>query len=401
MNAKFVYHLSDRWNLTVLMIASMLFHSAVIAQCISSGSSVHFALTGHNTTAGYATVYVLTNSEGKILETVTDGFAAPEVNGSYLIYAVNYKTSGAAPVTTAGTDITAIGGECVAVSEQPAQFCVNGGCVPIGASIAFQVTGNNTSPGYLTEYIITDTTGQIISKHPGSPVNAPSVEGTYRIYAVNYNAGTQAPNLAAGTNISEIDGACAAISSTPIEFCASRPMPVTLVSFSATSEPGTVQLDWVTTEEINAEKFEIQRSKNAKTWLAIGEQAAKGDSKERIFYQFTDRAPLTGLAYYRLKMIDRDKTYSHSRILNVQLSGVSTNVNVYPNPANEVLLLKENKSSTVSRVTLSTLTGTKVFHQATFPREGIDIKNLGAGIYFLEITWQGGHTESKRIVIAR
>lgn len=403
MKKRCLIRFSARWKLTALLMILGAFHALLRAQCISAGSSIHFTTAGDNTTVGYTTVYLLTNSDGRILKTVTDGFAAPDVNGTYHIYAVNYKTSGSIPTTTPGTNIAAIGGACAAVSQQPAQFCVSGGCVPVGGSIAFQVSGNNTSDGYVTRYALTDSTGRIVSAYNESPVTLPSVSGTYRIYAVNYLAdgGSSAPNLGAGTLIADIGGSCASISQTPIEICTMQPMPVTLLSFSLAQKAQTVQVNWATTEEVNAEKFEIQRGNDAKNWQVIGSRAAEGDSKALVSYQFTDLTPLPGQGYYRLKMIDRDRTFTYSRIQSVRMDGKLTSTFVYPNPTGERLLLKMPEADVIRYVTLVSQAGATVFEDVSFPPSGIDVRNVAAGTYLLKVTWQSGQSELHRIVIAR
>ncbi|MGG7661753.1 T9SS type A sorting domain-containing protein [Dyadobacter sp. BHUBP1] len=393
---------SAHWKLTALLVMLGALPRMLSAQCLNAGSSVHFSVAGNNTTAGYTTVYLLTNTNGRILKTVTDGFAAPDVNGTYYLYAVNYKTSGTAPNTTPGTNISAIGGDCVDISQQPAQFCVSGGCVPAGSSVAFQVTGHNTSAGYLTRYALTDSTGRIVSAHTESPITLPSAPGKYRIYAVNYLAegGSLAPNLAAGVLIADIGGSCASASQTPIEICAAPSMPVTLLSFSLTQEAGTVQVNWVTTEEINAEKFEIQRGNDAKNWQIIGSHMAEGDSKALVSYQFTDAAPLSGQGYYRLKMIDRDKTFAYSRIQSIRLNNKRTHTFVYPNPTQDRLLLKKPEADVLRHVSLTSQAGITVFEGASFPSAGIDVRNIAAGSYLLKITWQSGQDELHRIIVA-
>ncbi|MBO9617244.1 MAG: T9SS type A sorting domain-containing protein [Dyadobacter sp.] len=396
-------HFSARWKWTALLIMLGAFPRILSAQCVNAGSPIHFTIAGNNTATGYTTVYLLTNSDGRILKAVTDGFAAPDVNGTYYLYAVNYKTSGTGPTMTPGTNIAAIGGDCTAASEQPAQFCVSGGCVPAGSSVAFQVTGHNTSAGYLTQYALTDSTGHIVSSHTESPITLPSAPGKYRIYAVNYLAigGSLAPNLQAGTLITEIGGTCASASQTPIEVCAAPSMPVTLLSFSLAQEARTVRVNWVTTEEVNAEKFEIQRARDAKNWQAIGSQGAEGDSKVLVSYQFTDPAPLSGQGYYRLKMIDRDQSFTYSRIQSIRLGNKEAYASVYPNPTQDRLLLMKPEADVIRHVILTSQSGTTVFKGASFPTAGIDVRNIAAGTYLLKITWQNGQEEVHRIVVGR
>lgn len=94
-------------------------------------------------------------------------------------------------------------------------------CVYPGSNISFAKTGQNTSAGYTTRYVLTTASGIIISVHANSTtaIPAPNQAGTYRIYAVNYQT-ANAPTLAPGINISTVTTgtACAALSA-PLEFC--------------------------------------------------------------------------------------------------------------------------------------------------------------------------------------
>ena len=67
-------------------------------------------------------------------------------------------------------------------------------------------TGNNTSAGYTTVYVLTNNTGIIQNSGANASFSVPSSATNgqeFRIYAVNYN-GT-APNLSNGTNINSVE----------------------------------------------------------------------------------------------------------------------------------------------------------------------------------------------------
>ncbi|CAG5068551.1 hypothetical protein DYBT9623_01282 [Dyadobacter sp. CECT 9623] len=95
-------------------------------------------------------------------------------------------------------------------------------------------------------------------------------------------------------------------------------LPVTLTSFTASKSGKLANLAWATAEESNSDYFVVQRSSDAKTWKEIGRKAASGQSKSKRNYTFTDQKPLSGAGYYRLKMVDRDQTFSYSAIKNVK-----------------------------------------------------------------------------------
>jgi hypothetical protein len=188
--------------------------------CVNAvgGSTISASATGNNTAAGFTTQYVLTNASGVIRSSNSSGsFTAPNETGEFRIYAVNYSTSGAQPSLTAGTNIAAIGGACVDVSDIPKCFnitpaVVNCTTVNAGSTIAATTTGNNTSAGFTTVYVLTNASGAIQSSNATGSFIAPITAGEYRIYAVNYLTSGVAPTLTNGTNIAAIGGECVDIS---------------------------------------------------------------------------------------------------------------------------------------------------------------------------------------------
>ena len=348
------------------------------AQCVSPGTAINFTNTGNNTSAGYNTVYVLTDNAGIILQEVSSGFSAPSTSGDYKVYAVDY-------------------------SSDPLLFCVAGqsNCLATGSAIAFSTTGQNTDPGFETMYVLTDSADVIISSANASPITAPSTAGTYKIYVVNYdtNNGNSTPTLTAGTPISGVGGDCVAISDSPLVVCVAPPMPVILVSFTAVEESGVAQLKWETTEESNSERFDIQRSADAKVWVNIGTKGAAGESKALQTYNFSDISPLKGANYYRLKMIDQDATFSYSRIEGIRFKkGV---ISVYPNPVENVLFLTGIEWSDVKLISIHNSSGQTVYARSSFSSSGINVSRLATGIYLVRITETDGTVHTSKVVILK
>ncbi len=111
-------------------------------------------------------------------------------------------------------------------------------------------------------------------------------------------------------------------------------LPLELVSFEAEAFRNDVSLDWTTENEENTSKFIIQRSPDGVQFSPIGTVAAAGTSNATLNYNFLDDEPLQGRSYYRLKMIDIDGTFSHSKTVSV-LRDEFQIVNIYPNPVQD------------------------------------------------------------------
>ncbi len=95
-------------------------------------------------------------------------------------------------------------------------------------------------------------------------------------------------------------------------------VPITLVSFTAYKQGNTAVLNWVTTNEYDMNRHEIQRSTDGNSFPMIGYLPADNSSSTQHNYQFVDNYPNAARTYYRLKSIDNygQVTYSPIRTLN-------------------------------------------------------------------------------------
>jgi len=95
------------------------------------------------------------------------------------------------------------------------------------------------------------------------------------------------------------------------------PLPVELISFSATPDKNKVILKWKTASEINNSHFIIEKSYNAYHFSPIGNINGAGNSNQPIHYIFEDYSTDSAIVYYRLKQVDYDGQYDYSNIVSV------------------------------------------------------------------------------------
>jgi hypothetical protein len=95
-------------------------------------------------------------------------------------------------------------------------------------------------------------------------------------------------------------------------------LPVELLYFHAKAAESRVELTWATNSEKNNAYFGIERSANGHTYEEVGRVDGAGNSRQQKTYSFVDNAPLPGLAYYRLKQLDTDGTFTYSKIAAVE-----------------------------------------------------------------------------------
>lgn len=116
---------------------------------------------------------------------------------------------------------------------------------------------------------------------------------------------------------------------------AQTPLPIELLYFNARAdEDRTVALGWATATEHDNAYFTVERSENGTDWEPLFDVPAIGNSTNTTVYAETDRAPLRGLSYYRLRQTDEDGTSTTSTAVPVRIDDPHE-VLVFPDPAED------------------------------------------------------------------
>lgn len=110
-------------------------------------------------------------------------------------------------------------------------------------------------------------------------------------------------------------------------------LPVELLTFGAEAFATHVELEWLTQTERNSSHFDVERSYDGEHFTTRGRVSAAGLSGSRIDYSWADEYPLTGVAYYRLRFVDRDGSFKFSNVVSVVFRSTSAKLIVHPNPA--------------------------------------------------------------------
>ncbi len=170
-------------------------------------------------------------------------------------------------------------------------------------------------------------------------------------------------------------------------------LPVELLSFTGILIDDYVQLDWTTVTEINSDYFSIERSTDGVSFREIGTKDAAGESSSSLSYDHQDKDPFNGMNYYRLKMIDRDETFTYSNVVAIQLSDIRETV-AYPSPTKGQLFV--NAGGKINTIIIFDAAGKSLRTINGLGNENaeINVNQLSAGIYFLKV-----ETDSRTDVI--
>jgi hypothetical protein len=99
-------------------------------------------------------------------------------------------------------------------------------------------------------------------------------------------------------------------------------IPVKLVAFTAQGQQRNVLLNWQTAQENNSDFYLVEKSSDAIHFVTAARLAAAGNSSNPVYYSYTDLNAFTGsgILYYRLKITDRDGSFSYSPVVAVGMN---------------------------------------------------------------------------------
>lgn len=166
-------------------------------------------------------------------------------------------------------------------------------------------------------------------------------------------------------------------------------LPIELSSFSLAQKGNAVNLNWTTATETNNDYFTIERSSDLQKFEALDQVPGSGNSYTSKSYQYTDKQPLNGLAYYRIKNTDKDGKFYYSEVKAIGYEHNLTNVVVSPVPAQKNISVSfsaiENKDYTLNIYNSEgRLMLTKNLQAANGINDNsIDVGELPSGIYQL------------------
>lgn len=184
-------------------------------------------------------------------------------------------------------------------------------------------------------------------------------------------------------------------------FCSSTtgaPLPVVLTRFAALPAPMGVALTWQTAQELNNAYFAVERAIDGKIFGEVLRVAGAGTTSQPQTYEALDRAPLAGLAYYRLRLVDHDGTTTYSPIVAVTMTTKRPAITglvaqVMPNPAlaaGPLTLRVQQEVAVPVQLTITDLQG-RVLHRQVLPAALVTELPLalpalrGGGVYLLRL----------------
>lgn len=173
------------------------------------------------------------------------------------------------------------------------------------------------------------------------------------------------------------------------------PVPVTLKSFTAVlTGSKLVKLHWATLQEINCDRYEIERSTDGKIFVKTGTVKGSGFTSLDMYYDFTDDiSSLAGtVVYYRLRQVDIDGKNSFSKVISLRLKQTG-GFTVSPNPFSSHLNLNIDwKNAEAASLRIFNSNGKLISTRSLQLMKGTnfvqlnDLSGIPAGNYILQIS---------------
>ncbi|MCU0346226.1 MAG: T9SS type A sorting domain-containing protein [Saprospiraceae bacterium] len=331
-------------------------------------------------------------------------FSDPAVVGSDLTWTVSIAASSSSFVMAAGNIRYNFNNTYMSTTSAPV-FNVTGpglqldntgflGTAPNRyVNLAFSPTGGN-----LTITTTPFTIGTVSHALVGSPPSGTTANVRIRAFGVVPAGYTNPPPTASATNTTRIfttGGLLITPPGTPVNGVESFPLtalPVELAEFTATAKGSYNQLRWMTETELNSEHHIVERSADGiENWQEIGRKQAAGTTQVKQEYGLEDKQPLP-LGYYRLKLVDFDGKYEHSKVVSVKRDADGFAVTgMFPVPSDrKVNLLVTLPEAAELKVTVTDMVGRVVQLSEYDAIKGtntldIDMENFAAGTYFVKL----------------
>jgi hypothetical protein len=154
----------------------------------------------------------------------------------------------------------------------------------------------------------------------------------------------------------------------------------------------SVSLQWTTTLESNVQSFVIERALNGGFYNAIDTVSAANQGRFTQKYSSVDPSVVSGMYYYRLKMVTSEGIVKYSAVANVFVSSLSAPL-VYPNPApatggQTLTIAQGDENEPVKFVNIYDINGRLASKYTCTSTNGITeiiISGIPNGLYIVEV----------------
>ena len=177
------------------------------------------------------------------------------------------------------------------------------------------------------------------------------------------------------------------------------PLPIELLSFTATPFETAVQLNWSTASEINNDYFTIERSESGVSFEKIEQIDGAGNSLIILNYSSLDKTPLYGISFYRLMQTDFNGQNNYSKIISANIENKNVEkIKVYPSPfTNELTIEKIKYINNAAKYEIINALGATLLSGYLNQKTTLSTSSLTPGVYVIKID-NGDFLEYQKII---
>jgi hypothetical protein len=168
-------------------------------------------------------------------------------------------------------------------------------------------------------------------------------------------------------------------------------LPIKLKSFNSTYKNNVVTLNWKSIYENNFDFYQLEKSTDANQFTSIAIIKGKSINGNTADYSFTDASFINDKQYYRLKMVNKDGSFTYSQVITSS-SKSSLEISLYPNPANNLLVVTHPQLSELGSIQIFNQEGKLVKSSNTqigTAQTSVDVEILNKGSYVLHFLANG------------
>jgi hypothetical protein len=148
-------------------------------------------------------------------------------------------------------------------------------------------------------------------------------------------------------------------------------LPVKFLSFKLTQNNGDILVQWLTTSEVNADYYSVERSFDGSNWASLVTIPANNKQKEISSYSFNDKQPIGSTIYYRIRQVDNNGAFAYTGIKTIKKDEIRTGVIKATVSGGNVILHFEDQIKRTVLVRLIALNGAVLSTQSLNQPSGL------------------------------
>lgn len=156
-------------------------------------------------------------------------------------------------------------------------------------------------------------------------------------------------------------------------------LPISFISIRAYEKSSAVNMEWKVANELNTDKYFVEKSVDGRTFNSIGQTSATGSGANTITYNLPDVRPFAGNNFYRISALSNDGKNEYSAVVKISLNKGTNGISIYPNPIarNGLLNLQlQNLNKGTYIISIYNQEGQRVLKQLTAHEGGNSVQPI-------------------------